>query len=403
MTTTAAPDVGTGGRPPRRRGLRVLVGVVLALAVLYAVAAAAVAFQIRADVFAVRPWPPTTAEVVDVGGGRITLDNAVEPGPSSWREARYALSWDGGYAELGGPAEVDDTRVTRELEVMRGTEPAPGDTVTLDRNLVDAESDEPLVATEEVSYPSGRGALTALYAEPAPAPGAEPSTTWAILVHGKGAPPAEMLRMAQATTAAGLPTLSINYRNDPGTSPDPSGRHAFGQTEWRDLEAAVAYARSEGAESVVLGGASMGGGIVAAYLENADREPGLVRGVILDAPMLDLPAVVDYGASRVELPMGLRVPSLLTQSGRQVVALLDGVDWDALSYLDDTSWLQVPALVLHTSGDTTVPVTISRELAEIEPDLVRLEEFDGEHVEAYNADPERYQAAVTSYLEALGL
>jgi uncharacterized protein len=405
MTATASPDVAPRGRPPRRRGLRALVVVLLALAVLYAAAAVVVAFQIRSDVFAVRPWPPTTAEVVDVGEGRITLDNAVEPGPSSWRELRYALSWDGGYAELSGPAEVDGTQVTRELDLLRGSEPAAGDTVTLDRNLVDAEAVEPLVATEEVSYPSGRGALPGLYAEPAPGfgSGAEPSTTWAVLVHGKGGTPEEMLRMAQATTAAGLPTLSINYRNDPGTSPDPSGRHAFGQTEWRDLEAAVAYARSEGAEGVVLGGASMGGGIVAAYLENAEREPGFVRGVVLDAPMLDLPAVIDYGASQMDLPLGLEVPGVLTGSGRQVVALLDGVDWDALTYLDDTSWLQVPALVLHTSGDTTVPVTISRELAQTEPDLVQLEEFDGEHVEAYNADPERYQAAMTAYLTSLGL
>jgi uncharacterized protein len=407
MTATTSAEVGTGGRPPRRRGLRVLVAVLLTLAVLYAVAAVVAAFQIRSDVFAVRPWPPTTAEVVDVSAGRITLDNAVEPGPSSWRDFRYALTWEGGYAELGGPAELDGTRVTRELELLRGTEPSPGDVVTLDRNLVDADAVEPLVATEEVSYPSGRGALPALYAEPAVEPAAGPaadsSATWAILVHGKGGTPEEMLRMAQATTAAGLPTLSINYRNDPGTSPDPSGRHAFGQTEWRDLEAAVAYARSEGAEGVVLGGASMGGGIVAAYLENAEREPGFVRGVVLDAPMLDLPAVIDYGASRLDLPLGLEVPAVLTGSGRQVVALLDGVDWDALTYLDDTSWLQVPALVLHTSGDTTVPVTISRELARTEPDLVQLEEFDGEHVEAYNADPDRYQATVTAYLTSLGL
>jgi alpha-beta hydrolase superfamily lysophospholipase len=300
---------------------------------------------------------------------------------------------------------VEGTRVTRDLVVLRGVEPAPGDTVTLDRNLVDAEAVEPLVATEQVTYPSGRGELPALYAEPAigPGPAADPSTTWAILVHGKGGSPEEMLRLAQATTAAGLPTLSIGYRNDPDTSPDPSGRHAFGQTEWRDLDAAVAYAQAEGAEGVVLAGASMGGGIVAAYLENAEREPGFVRGVVLDAPMLDLPAVIDYGASRVELPMGLEVPGLLTGSGRQVVSLLDGVDWDALTYLDDTSWLEVPALVLHTSGDTTVPVAVSRRFAEAEPTLVQLEEFDGEHVEAYNADPERYQAAVTSYLAGLGL
>lgn len=259
------------------------------------------------------------------------------------------------------------------------------------RNPGRGSTGEPLVATEEVTFPTGRGELPALFVEGR-------STTWAVLVHGKGTSPQETLRLAQATVATGLPTLAISYRNDPGVSEDPSGRHAFGQTEWRDLEAAVAYAQDEGAESVVLGGISMGGSIIAAYLENSEREAGLVRGVVLDAPVLDLATVVDNGAAQVDLPLGVRVPDVLVTTGRQVSAFLDDVDWDAVDYLDDTSWLQVPALVLHTTGDTTVPISSSRELVDREPGLARLVELEGEHAAGYTTDPERYLREVRRLL-----
>lgn len=254
-----------------------------------------------------------------------------------------------------------------------------------------ASTGEPLVATEEVTFPTGRGELPALFVEGR-------STTWAVLVHGKGTSSQETLRLAQATVAAGLPTLAISYRNDPGVPEDPSGRHTFGQTEWRDLEAAVAYAQDEGAESVVLGGISMGGSIIAAYLESSEREAGLVRGVVLDAPVLDLATVVDNGAAQVDLPLGLRVPDALVTTGRQVSAFLDDVDWDAVDYLDDTSWLQVPTLVLHTTGDTTVPISSSRELVDREPGLARLVELEGDHAAGYTTDPERYLREVRRLL-----
>ena len=85
--------------------------------------------------------------------------------------------------------------------------------------------------------------------------------------------------------------------------------------------------------------------------------------------MLDLAAVVDNGASRVDLPLGLRVPPGLAAAGRQAQRALDDVDWDAVDYLDDLSWLQVPALVLHTTGDTTVPSAAAASSVHREPGL----------------------------------
>ncbi|QIK68151.1 hypothetical protein G7072_19030 [Nocardioides sp. HDW12B] len=240
------------------------------------------------------------------------------------------------------------------------------------RTVATGSSADPGAATrlgedpaEAVSFPTGRGELPALLVEGR-------SRTWAVLVHDAGWGPEQTAGLAAATVAVGLPTLAITYRNDAGVAPDPSGRYGWGRTEWRDLEAAVAYAQEEGAEGVVLGGLGMGGAVVAAYLELAEREDGLVRGLLLDAPALDLAAVVDADLASLDLPLGLRVPRVAAAAAREVSSRLDGVDWDAVDYLDDTSWLEVPALVRHSADDPTVPLEVSRRLVAAEPDLARL-------------------------------
>ena len=67
------------------------------------------------------------------------------------------------------------------------------------------------------------------------------------------------------------------------------------------------------------------------------------------------------------------------------------MDWSAVDYLDDTSWVRVPTLVVHGTGDPRVPVTVSQQLAAAEPELVTLETFpDALHVESWNFDRARY-------------
>lgn len=66
---------------------------------------------------------------------------------------------------------------------------------------------------------------------------------------------------------------------------DPHERYGLGWTEWRDVDAAVRWARDAGAADVLLVGYSMGGAIVGRYVRKPDDVP--VRGTILDAPVLD--------------------------------------------------------------------------------------------------------------------
>jgi alpha-beta hydrolase superfamily lysophospholipase len=199
---------------------------------------------------------------------------------------------------------------------------------------------------------------------------------------------------------AGVPSLSITYRNDAGAPQDPSGLLRYGLTEWKDLEAAVLHAQREGAERVVLYGVSMGGGIVMAFLQRSGvTEP--VAGVVLDAPMLDFSETVDDNASREPLPvLGVPLPSSLTAVAKWIADQRFDVRWDELDYLSDTdAYGEIPFLVFHGADDTTIPVTTSRRFAKLEPRTVTLVTCpDADHVECWNVDSEGYALTLGTFI-----
>jgi hypothetical protein len=221
-----------------------------------------------------------------------------------------------------------------------------------------------------------------------------------VFVHGKGASRAEGLRALGPAVDAGLPSLLVTYRNDPEAPADASDRYGYGATEWRDLEAAVRYAVDSGARRVVLFGASMGGAIVAGFLERS-TEAEVVSGVVLDAPMLDLAATVEHGAAQRDLPVVGGVPDVLTGTARWIAGWRYDLDWAAVDHLP-ADWLEVPALVFHGTEDDLVPLSTTEELAADRPDLVTAVRVEGAgHVRAWNADPAAYERGVTRFLDCV--
>jgi alpha-beta hydrolase superfamily lysophospholipase len=208
-----------------------------------------------------------------------------------------------------------------------------------------------------------------------------------------------MLRAMRVTVRAGLPSLDITYRNDVGAPPDPSHRYEFGRTEWHDLEAAVLYAQQHGARSVVLVGASMGGAIVASFMQHSSHV-SLVSALVLDAPMLSFDRTVDLGASEKSIPLlGLPLPPTLTWTAKRLASVRYDVDWSALNYLHETAWDRVPTLVFHGDADQRVPLGGSRVLDRRQPDRVDLVVVPGVgHLESWNKDPQAYEQKLTSFL-----
>ncbi|MGL5811442.1 MAG: alpha/beta hydrolase family protein [Nocardioides sp.] len=391
MTSTAANNARTGPGV-RRRWIRAVVAVACLTAITPVIGVWYFSGRIRSDVLQVRPWkPPNNLKVVeaptDPVDGTITLADAADPEPDLRDDGTFGLSYDGGFGLISGERSGSGAEITGDFALVSGESPRVGQRVTI---TASAYLTEPVPAPREVTYPGELGENSAVFR-----PGT--STTWAILVHGRGATESEPYRIMESTVALGMPSLSIRYRNDIGEPPDPSGYYGFGATEWRDLEAAVAYAIGQGAESVVLGGHSMGGAIVAAYLRNA-KETDLVRAVVLDSPMLDLARTVEWGAEQLDLPWGLTVPAPVTRGARRLAGLRYGVDWSEVDYNDDTDWVRVPTLIMHGDADTQVPIDVSRDLAERAENATLVEVPAADHVRGWNADPRAYNDRVRGFL-----
>jgi uncharacterized protein len=352
--------------------------------------------QIRSGALAVEPGTAlpayTDVRVVGVAPGLLRL-RAIGSQPALFKAELYGIAWRDGIGHLGASVAVSGGVVTRPLAVVSGSPPRAGQLAGLDPSYFLGDPGRALgITVRNVVVPGPLGPLPAWYF-----PGR--GSTFVIGVHGRNSTRNSLLRVVSIVHGMGFPALSVTYRNDRGVARDPSGYLRYGETEWRDLQAAVRWALTHGARHVILAGLSMGGGIVAAFLEHSPLAPEVTR-VALDAPMLDLRATVAYGASQRSLPVtGGSIPAPLVWTAETIASASYGVDWSATDYLRDASWLKVPALAFHGTGDTTVPISTSIRLRQLRPSLVTLARFPGAgHVESWNIDRARYTSLLESFL-----
>lgn len=279
-----------------------------------------------------------------------------------------------------------------EVHVVRGFEPfngtfKVGDNVRVERSAFPGDPRKAFgIEYSEVLIDSPLGPMPAWSV-----PG--DSATWAIMVHGRTSSREETLRALGITNLAGLPVLSISYRNDEDAPRDPSGEYGFGTTEWPDLEAAVEYALANGAENIVLFGFSMGGGVVAQFMIESALF-GAPVGLVLDAPMLNLTNALELAGEQRGLPLWL--PWLAANLSR----VRFGTDWESLDTREEMLEMQLPILLFHGTGDETIPVSQSDSFVEEAGDnvtYVRVE--DAEHVGAWNVDPAAYETALEDWLD----
>ncbi len=334
-----------------------------------------------------RRRPLFPERVLDARGGTVTLArNRLVEQPGIW-----GLRWVEGLAVMGPVGELYDDRVVRAL--LDGPAPPPGTPAVVDAGPFDPDPGARGLAFTEVAVATALG--------PAPAwsvPG--DVATWIVHVHGRGGSRREALRILPVLHELGPHQLVISYRNDESAPPSPDGHHHLGDTEWEDLEAAVRYARAAGARRIVLYGWSMGAAIIGAFL---DRSPEAcnVAAVVWDAPLLDWRATLRQQARN------RRLPRMFTPIAAIITSRRIGIDFDRFTLRTHPPAVRPPTLVIHSTGDTAVPVEPSRELVAAAPALdwpMRyLEVRDVEHTAAWNADPARYEEAVTAFLrEQLG-
>jgi alpha-beta hydrolase superfamily lysophospholipase len=335
--------------------------------------------------------PTYNLSVVAVTPATVTLGVPTDPGqlltPGVW-----GLQWPTGYGQVTRIVAHGQATVTRAFRHLTGSPLAAGARVALDNKAFPRDPRVGLgIPFRNVSYRGPLGSYPAWLI-----PGS--TDTWAILVHGNAMDRLDTIKIVPALHRLGLPVLMISYRNDAGAPQDPSGMLRYGLTEWQDLAAAVQYALGHGARQLLLVGYSMGGAIVASFLE---RSPlgARVAGAILDSPMTDLGRAVDHGASRQTLPLvGLPLPQSLTDVAKWISGWRYGVDWRSLDYLKGAAKLHAPILLFQGTADTKVPSATSDELARIAPDVTYIQVTDADHLDSWNLDPAPYDRAVQAFV-----
>jgi alpha-beta hydrolase superfamily lysophospholipase len=329
----------------------------------------------------VSPARPHAVRLVSANAGELTLAKT----PDTRHRGLFGLLWPGGHAVVGDVL-VDGTRtVTRRLIDVTGVPPVgalvrwnkfvyAGDPRTahgidFDKVIVDG----PLGPLPTWSVPG-------------------PRSTWVVMVHGNRATGVEALRVVPTVHELGFPALIPSYRNDPAAPASPDGLYHLGDTEWADLEAAVDHALAAGATGVVLYGWSMGGSIVEAFLHRSSRRDH-VRGVVLDAPILDPNAVTDAQLRR------LHVPAWAGTVLKRMVANRSGIDFANLDHQRRRGRRPFPTLLFHGDADPLVPIHSSDAFAETHPESVTyIRVADCGHTLAWNAAPDVYREALVAFL-----
>lgn len=325
------------------------------------------------------------------------------PGPSSGRPGTielartdetdkpgiYGLDWPDGWAIVGQITDETPETITRQLHAVEG-ELAPGELVRIDAYVYNGD---PLSARgldyREVEINGELGSM------PAWEIGPRRNRRWAIVVHGINSSRRLALPIAPTLSEAGLTTLAISYRDDIGAPSSPDGHHHMGLTEWRDLEAAAEYALERGARELLLIGHSMGGSLVAQFLLQSDLA-GNVKAAVLDAPALDWPATISFGARQ----MGL--PEFAAKPVQWMIGLRIDADWQQLDVLAQANELRrVPILLFHGDADNLVPIEPSEAFAAALPDSVTFYRVpEARHVRSWNVDPALYEKRLRRFIES---
>ena len=334
----------------------------------------------------------------------MTLGRTVD----SATPGRYGLwfSRDSGHARLGGVSAETDGTVTRELLGVDFGELLPGTRgrfsgwffLTLRDLGVDHES----VSLVTTLGPAPAWVILAEWDEHGTAP-----TKWAVLVHGRGVTRSETLRCVDVFREAGYNCVLISWRNDGDAPASDDRRYALGATEWLDVEAGMRFAHDErGATDIVLVGFSMGGAAVLQAAANSELAV-LVRGIVLESPVVDWAPTLLFQARALRVPRLVQAAAITLLGSRRahrITGLRAAIDFRRLDFVLRSDELTVPILLMHSDDDGCVPPTASRALAAARPDIVTFHPWRGaRHARLWNYDPVRFTAQIGQWLAALPL
>ena len=341
--------------------------------------------------------PDTRILSLDTAAQTITLERTAD----TQLPGRYGLFTSGteSYIKLGSVLAEDATSVKRKLLTQIGAQTRISADAAFSGWYFDHAEELHLPFTSELIgsavgpcpawlFPAGDGQV------------------WVIQVHGRGTTRAECLRAVPVFHSLGITSLVVSYRNDGEAPRSRAGTYALGATEWRDVDAAVGFARRRGARRIVLMGWSMGGAI-ALQLELNSAHRDVLAGLILESPVVDWRVVLGYQAKLLRLPAavtGLAIGALQTEWATPMTGAGGAIPFDRLDAVSRAAELQHPILILHSDDDGFVPSDASHDLVVARPDLVEMQVFEvARHTKLWNYDQERWSDSIRGWLERQGL
>lgn len=388
----------SGASPTLLTGIRAALTVIsVALAGVLSVMAFASIHMARQVVTPARRQTDTRILALDTSAQTITLNRTLDtrlPG-------RYGLFTTGtsDYVKLGSVLSEDETSVKRKLLTHVPVDAVLSPDAAFSGWYFDRPEQLHLDFTPELIgsavgpcpawlFPAGDGEV------------------WVIQVHGRGTNRAECLRAVPLFHSLGISSLVVSYRNDGEAPRSRAGTYGLGATEWRDVDAAVGFARRRGARRIILMGWSMGGAIaLQVSLNSAHRD--VISGLILESPVIDWRVVLEYQARLQNVSpavSGMAIGVLNSEWATPVTRAGSAIPFDRLDVVARAQELRHPILILHSDDDGFVPSDASHDLVVARPDLVQLEVFEvARHTKLWNYDQARWSDTIRSWLTGQGL
>lgn len=224
---------------------------------------------------------------------------------------------------------------------------------------------------------------------------------WAIHVHGLRSSRQSMLRSVVSATRLGLTSIVPSYYGDAENHAQGQVSH-YGHMEAEDVEKALTYAVERGAKAVYLFGWSMGA-TISLLLSETSANRQVIAGLVLVSPGPNTEAVISENAQTAGLPRAVAkvVPRILsTPAVSRLASLNKPVNFETLDWTNPVGRLRVPALVLHSPGDTEVPFELSAQFAKSNPETVTLVEFPPvPHQCEWNSAPARFEEEIATWIK----
>jgi pimeloyl-ACP methyl ester carboxylesterase len=176
----------------------------------------------------------------------------------------------------------------------------------------------------------------------------------------------------------------------------------LGESEWRDLEAALRFVAERGGTECVVFGWSLGATMALNTVQRSSLAE-MIKGLVMVSPVLVWEDVLRANARHQRCPqlLGSLIARLLALRGFSRLAGLEGpLEVRGPDRVRFQSALHLPVLILHNRNDWSVPFETSARFAQAHKDRIELVEFDcSGHTQEWNSDPVGWNLAVRRWFE----